>query len=532
MKLKNKLILIISLGLSFVILMDIVFGESYFVSFFRYSKAKNLEQIDFVNEDGINYKKLSQYQKSKNAFVIILKDDKILNMENFDYLKMNTKSGEKYILLNAFLDNLYSEHKFHLQKGDKVAINGIQVLKNYYIPSSIINGDKEFKDYKFNKTKIKKYKFKGDITRIGMAKFNLSQGDDLLEALLGLKISEEQNRNYKETDGDDEFQLISKKIDDYHIIIFYSYEDINDIFPTLKLYFYIKGIILILISLIIGKILEKIIINPVEKLSKITNDISNLNFTWDIEINSHDEIGQLYKDIANMSNKLENIIELYKEESKSNKNLNIKLEENIKYFMHEIKTPLSVIIGFSDLLLLENSGDELGIINKEGKRLLRLSNELIMNNTLKTNELVLKKKAFNLIYLIELANKICEVENIKININLEGVNPPIVYGDPEKIEQVILNLIKNAIEHTKDEINIYLESEKDLVYFIIENNGPLIKDKDLSSLWNKFYTTNEKGRGLGLYICATILTAHKSKFGVKNIEDGVQFYFTLKTYVK
>ncbi len=527
MKLKTKLILIISLVLSLIVFVEIIIGESYFVKLFRYSKARELEKIDFINENEINYRKLIEYQKDKNAFVVILKNNKILNIDNFDYLKIKTDNGEKIILLNAFLDNLYSKHKFKLYSGNRVTIDAIRVLKNYYIPIKILKQDQEFKDYKLSTTKLKKYTFIGYLSEIGSSNLNLSQGDDLLEALLELEISENQNQNYKETDGDDEFQLVTKKVGDYQVIVFYSYEDINDIFPTLKSFFYIKGILLILLTLIIGKLLEKIIIIPIEKLSKITKNISKLDFVSNVEINSKDEIGQLYKDITNMSNKLENIIDLYKEESKSNKNLNIKLEESIKYFMHEVKTPLSVIIGFSDLLLLDNSSDELKIINNEGKRLLNLSNELLLDNTIKNTEVILKEKLFNLISLIELANKICEVERVKINIFLEDIEYPLVYGDPEKIEQVILNIIKNAIEYTKDSINIYLKKEKKSIYLIIENNGPHISEKALLSLWNKFYTTNGKGRGLGLYICSEILKAHGSDFGVKNIRNGVQFYFSL-----
>lgn len=529
MKLKTKLILIISLVLSLIVVIELVIGESYFVNLFKYSKAKELEKIDFISKNKIDFIKLKDYQKSKNAFVIIFKDNNIINIENFDYIKINTNEGKKVLLLNAFLDNLYSEHKLTLKLNDKISIKALRVLKNYYIPINMIKNNQEFKDYKLNKSKLKKYKFTGNISEIGNSNFNSTKGDDLLEALLELKLSENQNKNYIEQ-GEDEFQLVSKKIGKYQIVIFYSYEDINDIFPTLKIYFYIKGILLILLTLIIGKLLENIIIKPIENLSKITNNISKLKFISKTHIKSCDEIGQLYKDIINMSNKLESIIELYKEESNSNKNLNIKLEESIKFFMHEVKTPLSVIIGFSDLLLLNNSSEELDIINKEGKRLLNLSNELLLENTEKNSVVILNKKYFDIISLVELANKICEAEKNKINLTFKNINYLQVFGDPEKIEQVILNILKNAMEHTKDAITINLQEFENKIYLLIENNGSQFSEKELECLWDKFYTTNGSGRGLGLYICAKILNKHNSDFGVKNIKGGVQFYFSLNKF--
>ncbi len=67
-------------------------------------------------------------------------------------------------------------------------------------------------------------------------------------------------------------------IEDYRVIIFYSYEDMKDIFPTIKSYFYFKGIIMIIIVIIIGRILGKNIVDPIEKLSLMAKNIGKLNF--------------------------------------------------------------------------------------------------------------------------------------------------------------------------------------------------------------------------------------------------------------
>lgn len=529
MRLKNKLIIILSTVLTLLIALEITIGESYFEKYFRYMKAKELEKINFISNKKINFKELQLYQKKQNAFVVLLKNGIILNTENFDYMEIETKKGIKKILLNAFLDNLYSKHKFRFDKDDTVHIDALEVFKDYYIPIEIIKNNKRFRDYKFKNTKLKKYSFIGKILKIENSHLNLSQGDDLLEALLEVNAFKRQNKHYFEKDGDDEFQLISKNIQGYKVIVFYSYENINDIFPTLKVYFYFKGAIFILLTLMLGMILEKIIIKPIEKISNVANDIGQLKFSTKIYSKSNDEIGNLYNNISKMSENLENIINLYKEELKSNKNLQINLEESIKYFMHEVKTPLSVIIGFSDLLLLQkNNSEELQIVNAEGKRLLRLTNELLLNNIIKEDEIILNKKIFDIVSLIELANKICETEKINLKILLKKEKFSSVYGDPEKIEQVLLNFIKNAIEHAKDTVSISLKEEKNNIYIFIENNGPQIPEENFKFLWDKFYSTNIKGRGLGLFISSKILKAHNSTYGAENTKDGVLFYFSIK----
>ncbi|MGL4210439.1 MAG: histidine kinase dimerization/phospho-acceptor domain-containing protein, partial [Cetobacterium somerae] len=178
-----------------------------------------------------------------------------------------------------------------------------------------------------------------------------------------------------------------------------------------------KAIIIILLTMFIGIVLEKIIVNPIVNLSKVSEKIANLNFIKEIDYKSKDEIGTLYKDIFKMSEKLENIIELYKGKVSRNKEAQIKLEESIKLFMHEVKTPLSAIIGFSDMLLEDEATEEIEIINSESKRILKMANTLLEENRCSQNKLILEKKSFSLTSLIELSLKIFESDCKTIDID-------------------------------------------------------------------------------------------------------------------
>lgn len=528
MKLRNKLIFILSLVLLVFLFLEGFLGNIYFEKYFRYSKVLQLEKIDFINNDEIDYDKLKTYEKNQNALVMIYKENKIVNLKNFYYIKVKTKKEDVFVLLDAFLDNLYSNTSLKIENRDLVEITAIKILDNYYLPTTLIKNNDVFKDYKFSYRSKDIYNIDGRVEEVNAPYTQSSLGDDFLESLLTIDVLKPQKEKYRDVDGDDEFQLITLNRDGYKVVIFYSFENIKDIFPSLKLYFYLKAILIIFLTVIIGIILEKIMVKPIVNLSKVSEKIANLNFIKEIDYKSKDEIGTLYKDIFKMSEKLENIIELYKGKVSRNKETQIKLEESIKLFMHEVKTPLSAIIGFSDLLLEDEHTEEIAIINSESKRILKMANALLEENRYSENELILDKKSFSLISLIELSLKILETENKYINIDISHLKNMPIYGDREKLEQVILNILKNALEYAKTEIKIYTEECNGETVLFLENDGPHILENNLDKVWNKFFSSNSDDRGLGLYISSQVLDAHGFNYGVENSELGVKFFIVLK----
>ena len=138
MKLRNKLILILSLVLLIFLLLEGLIGNLYFEKYFRYTKVLQLEQVDFISNDKVNYEKLKNYEKNQNALVMIYKDNKIINLEDFYYIKVKTQDGEAVVLLDAFLDNLYSNKSLKIENRDLVEITGIKVLDNYYLPTTCL----------------------------------------------------------------------------------------------------------------------------------------------------------------------------------------------------------------------------------------------------------------------------------------------------------------------------------------------------------------------------------------------------------
>lgn len=531
MKIKNKLILTLSFILIILLAAEVILGEFYFEKYFRYSKIKELENINFIENNKINYELLKKYQDVNKGFALIIKNNEILTLDNFFHLTIiDKKTGErKVFLLDELLDNLYSEEKFNTKEGDNLIITSIKVLGDYYIPITIEKNEENFIDYKNINRNLNVEKFYGTVEKIGTPNTIFSQADDFLEFLIAKNINDIITDDYIDDDGDDEFRIINKNIEDYRIMIFYSYEDMKDIFPTIKSYFYFKGIIMILIVAFIGRILGKNIVDPIETLSLMAKNIGKLNFEKKGYRKSKDEIEELYKEIYRMSDNLENIINLYKKELEENKNIKKNIEEKVRYFTHEIKTPLSAIIGFSELLYESSKNEEVEIINTEGKRLLKLTNELIKQDN-HNNENYLEFEGFNLFQTLQMILKIYEKELKNFTVYTKYNDNIMVIGNKNKIEQVIFNFLTNSIQHAERKIILSVEEFDKEVKINIENDGEKIKEEDLNKVWNKYFTTKKNGTGLGLYVCKEILDIHASKYNIENTATGVRLTFTLKKY--
>lgn len=186
--------------------------------------------------------------------------------------------------------------------------------------------------------------------------------------------------------------------------------------------------------------------------------------------------------------------------------------EAASYLMHEIKNPLLVIGGFAQQLLKHTEGktkEKLEIILEEVKRLERLLSEVRDF----TKPLPLEKRLFNLNELILKTLSLFRTEakrhNIEINANLNQ-NLPRIKADAELIKEVLINVIKNAIEAMPEggKIKVVSQKENSYVRIEVEDTGPGIPPEQLKEIFNPFFTTKKKGTGLGLTISYRIIKDH------------------------
>jgi two-component system phosphate regulon sensor histidine kinase PhoR len=211
---------------------------------------------------------------------------------------------------------------------------------------------------------------------------------------------------------------------------------------------------------------------------------------------------------------------------------------------HELKTPLTSINGFVETLLegaiddKENSRHFLKIIQEHAERLNSLINDLLELSAIESKVIQLQAETFRLKDLadevlfgfkVPLRKKAIEVKN-ELEANLS------IKADKSRIEQVLANLLDNAIKFNKDKgyIRIYAQDSPDKVKIIIEDSGIGIPRKDIPRLFERFYRVDKArsrqlgGTGLGLSIVKHIVELHRGSVGVESQEGfGSNFWFAL-----
>jgi two-component system, OmpR family, sensor histidine kinase VanS len=307
-----------------------------------------------------------------------------------------------------------------------------------------------------------------------------------------------------------------------------------------------------LVVTIIGTItifyVSRKISTPIEKIGKLTADMANLDFSQRIEVNSNDEIGELCKNINLLSAKLDKTLnELAGANLQLKKDIEMKekidqsRKELIANVSHELKTPISLIAGYSEGLKVNvNKEDKdfyCDVIIDEAEKMNRLVLSLLDLSQVEGGYKQMKKEMIAVNELIEnTLEKFSLIFKEKgINVQISYESNCLVHADPERIEQVLTNYLTNAINHVDARKRIFLrvkEKEKKVVVSIF-NTGKPIPLVEIDKIWDSFYkidkarTREYGGSGLGLTIVKAIIEAHGGLYGTINHEESVEFWFSL-----
>ncbi|MES2456885.1 MAG: ATP-binding protein [Bacteroidota bacterium] len=216
-------------------------------------------------------------------------------------------------------------------------------------------------------------------------------------------------------------------------------------------------------------------------------------------------------------------------------------DEFISVASHELKTPITSLKASLQLLKRTNTGVESELFhklmdqaNKSMNRVSVLIEDLLNASKFTGGQLHLSKKKVN---LYDLISGCCE--DIRLDaqhqIRIEGDRKLEVSADPNKIDQVIINFINNAIKYANESLEIRVEITKTdhSAKVSVSDEGPGIKPEVMSHLFERYYRVDHTGRqysglGLGLYISSEIIKKHNGKIGVlSELEEGSTFWFTL-----
>ena len=211
---------------------------------------------------------------------------------------------------------------------------------------------------------------------------------------------------------------------------------------------------------------------------------------------------------------------------------------------HELKTPLTSIKGFVETLLegalddKENSINFLKIINNHTDRLNTLINDLLDLSHIESKEIVINKERFILANLVDEVMRGFKSQAKKkvVELSSDLSQELEIIADKSKIEQVLTNLINNAIKYNKEKgfIRVYSEQFADKVKIVVEDSGSGIPARDIPRIFERFYRVDKArsrelgGTGLGLSIVKHIIELHSGAIGVESTEGiGSKFWFSL-----
>lgn len=287
------------------------------------------------------------------------------------------------------------------------------------------------------------------------------------------------------------------------------------------------------LSLIILLIFTFVVYIPLRKISHASKEFAKGNLTYEglASFTNEDEIGNLGMSLNYMARKLNS------------------LEEDQKKFIgnvsHDFRSPLTSIKGYIEAMKdgtipPEMQGKYLDIVLFETERLTKLTRSLLTLNAWDNKSNRLDLTEFSLYEMIKpIINSFegkCEKKHITIDLIL-GSKDYYVYADRSKIEQVIYNLLDNAIKfsHNNSSIQLDIHDKNDKIFISIKDTGIGIPKESISKIWDRFYKTDlsrgkdKTGTGLGLSITKEIINAHDENINVISTEGvGTEFIFTLK----
>ncbi len=270
------------------------------------------------------------------------------------------------------------------------------------------------------------------------------------------------------------------------------------------------GITVIIVFMLLTMIILKSIVNPIMKLNVVAKSMAEGNFDQKAEKIHDDEIGQLTDTMNYMAEEITKTDRIKK--------------DFISSISHELRTPLTSIKGWSETLMMEEGVSEnealvmgLGIISGEADRLRDMVEELLDFSRLESNKMKAVKKRINPKHVLEQVYRQLQPRAVNITLSFHRTGKEtMIMGDENRLRQVFINLLANAIKFTPagGSIRIEAEGQEEQIVIRFIDTGIGISQEDLPNITQKFYKGNQNiaGSGIGLSIVDEILKLHDSVF--------------------
>lgn len=317
-----------------------------------------------------------------------------------------------------------------------------------------------------------------------------------------------------------------------YLIIHKPFSQLENERDTLLTPMYLTALVIYLLSFGILIAFQYFVYLPLCKITEAAKQYASGNLEYEIPVTTQDEIGYLSASLNYMSAQLRDMKDYQK-----------KFIANVS---HDFRSPLTSIKGYLEAMAdgtipVEMQDKYFKIILFETERLTDLTKDLLTLNEFDTKNLMLNRTSFDIHEVIKNTaatfEGVCTAKLISIEL-LFASKTLIVNADRRKIEQVLYNLLDNAIKFSPNDSQIIIETREhnEKVFISVKDNGIGIPKKDMNKVWERFYKSDlsrgkdKRGTGLGLAIVKEIIQAHSENINIVSTEGvGTEVTFSLGT---
>jgi len=570
-------------------------GQSLFLEkFYINKKVKTVQNsfekfVDNYEKSGKTYEEIrklkQEFHDKTNAEMQFLNANGIIKSDNNFYIDViNPKNNKPYSIP---LNNLLTPEEYNkfenlgLKKDGMINVVGfvqdstitpIELTTNYnrwqneYINSDFqsINGNPAKNRLTSRSKTVTQIEFTGIVSKLQLpSKADVRLANDLetlqavqyfAEIIRDGTTSPQQLSHFLLDSGENIKNSIfvqpimeDGKIKEYAFAVA-SLQPVNEAMLVLKDYYVYALIIVFLVIILLSFYYSKIIVKPLIKMNRVTKKMANFDFSEKLPVTADDEIGGLSGSINTLSVNLKDRIDRLnvantklQQDIERERQLEKTRKEFISGVSHELKTPLSVIRSFAEGIKDGVSKDTTyytDVILEETENMNRLIVEMLELAKLESGTYKLDMTTFSIGELIQqvYTKLLFSMEEKHLQVSIDVDSSILVKANRSRIEQVVVNLLSNAIRYTPDgeKIQVSVIEMEDTVKIEIENTGNPIPEDSLEKIWDRFYRLDASrsrhtgGTGLGLSIVKNILDLHHAEYGVYNTTNSVVFYFNLQ----
>ncbi len=310
-----------------------------------------------------------------------------------------------------------------------------------------------------------------------------------------------------------------------YVLMLQSTGSLNKMVHELTEHFGMAGATSFIVLFIVYAVLSKVITRPLIRMKEATEKLSKGEFNVKLAIKSKNELGELASSIQKLANDLERL--------KTDRN------EFLASVAHELSTPLTYLIGYSKVAMRESLSKKqreqyLEIIVEESNRMKELVKNLLDLARMDENTFTVMKESFSARYFFEAICKLVapsyDLKNIKLNfVCTEDFQ---IYADPLRLEQIVINLLDNALKYSKENTEVTLKACKNEGKTRIEviDTGIGIPQEEIDFIFEKLYRVEKSrsraygGSGIGLAVVKELVEAHNGTIEVKSkLGEGSTF---------